>query len=162
MALKKLNKRTGNSMYKIAEQNQVPEHVEKARELLCNGFSKDEVVSWFINNKNLSPYQAKTITSSVLDAVVSTSGDEAFELYRTIKMSLMGLLKTSSEMYNSAESDYDRADALKIKLKVLAQMRDLLPRQVQLENLNEETDNTRKLLFDIHGIDPDKVLEGEE
>lgn len=155
-------KRKHNSHYNWAQQKAIPDHTEEIMTVLGNGYSKDEAVSWAVNNTDLSVYQAKCVVSAVWENLVSHSGDEAIDVYRTIKVGLMNVLKTASHMYETATTRSDESDALKIKLRALAQMRDLLPRQIQIENLNEETDNTRRLLFEVHGIDPDTVLEEEE
>lgn len=156
---KKLN-RTYNSTYLKKELEYIPEMVSKSKELLGNGYSVEESISYLVNNHSLSSYQARTVVSSVWDTITSIDGDECLDVYKIVKIGLMDLLKKTNDFYIAAESKSDQADALRMKLKVLSQLRDLIPRQYQIHSVVEDIDDTKRLLFDIHGITED-VLEGD-
>jgi hypothetical protein len=56
-------------------------------------------------------------------------------------------------MYEAAEDSRDQAQALVLKLKALGQLRDLAPKQVQLQTIQMQEEEVKRTLFDIHGIE---------
>ena len=121
---------------------------------------EDELVfDWHMNRTNASRLVYTTMqTFAVFDP------DWASEVMVAVRMGLSNTMRSINEMYEAAVlsgNTNDQRDALVLRLRCLNQLRDLAPRQMEVAAHIRDEQEARRLLFEVHGIDPDTVLEGE-
>jgi len=93
-------------------------------------------------------------------ALVNISPDFAIEVVGQVRLGLATTMLSIEELYESAENKHEQAQALALKLKALAQLRDLVPRQIQMDHKVQE-DDARRILFEVHGLNDKKIIESE-
>jgi len=128
------------------------------------GATKATIVRDVQQEFGLSHYKAHALLEATMQTAMAVDPNWATEVMISVRMGLSNVLRSVGEMYDDAVARGDIAgqrDALVLKLRALNQLRDLAPRQMEIAaHVRDETE-ARRLLFDIHGVDPDTVLEGE-
>lgn len=128
------------------------------------GATRDSIVRDIQQEFGLSHYKAHTLLEATMQTALAVDTDWATEVMVSVRMGLSNVLRSVGDMYDDAVARGDMAaqrDALVLKLRALNQLRDLAPRQMQVAAHVKDETEARRLLFDIHGIDPDTIIEGE-
>lgn len=138
----------------------IKETIENA---LTNGCTKEQCVSQISRKYNVPTEVSFNIVEATFATLMNISPTWTMEVFVACRMAYGKTLKQIDELYEQAEDLHEQAQLLSLRLKALAQLRDLAPRQVELNDISKQEDDTKKILFDIHGItDPSTIImEGE-
>jgi len=105
--------------------------------------------------------RATSYVDSVIATVFHFDTDWTARVVAQTRLAINLTLQQVEDMYEEAEDGRERVEALKLKLKALGQLRDLAPRQVELQSVELQAAEVRRKLFEVHNIDPD-LIEADE
>ena len=94
---------------------------------------------------------------SVISTVFHFDVDWTARVVAKTKLAINLTLQQVEDMYDEAEDGREKVEALKLKLKALGQLRDLAPRQVELQSVELQAAEVKRKLFEVHGIDPELI-----
>ena len=123
------------------------------------GFTQVQIIEELVRSDVLTRAKAVELVEASKFALVNISPDFAIEVVGQVRLGLATTMLSIEELYESAENKHEQAQALALKLKALAQLRDLVPRQIQMDHKVQE-DDARRILFEVHGLDK-KIIDGE-
>ena len=101
--------------------------------------------------------KATAYVDSVIANVFHFDANWTAQVVAQTKLALNLTLQQIETMHDDAEDGRERVEALKLKLKALNQLRDLAPRQIEVQSLELQAEEVKRKLFDIHGIDADTI-----
>lgn len=146
----KMSKRTYNELV-----NKSQETVAFINKHLAQGYDKAQITSLARQEFGLTNKQAGTYVDAVIEVAYCFSPDYAAEVIAQARLAINQTLRQIEAMYEDADKPRDQAQALVLKLKALQQLRDLAPKQVQLQTIQMQEEEVKRTLFEIHGIEID-------
>lgn len=144
----KMSKRVYN---KLVDKNQ--ETVAFINKHLAQGYDKAQIASLTRKQFGLTNKEAGTYVDAVIEVAYCFNPNYAAEVIAQARLAINQTLRQIEMMYEAAEDSRDQAQALVLKLKALGQLRDLAPKQVQLQTIQMQEEEVKRTLFDIHGIE---------
>lgn len=131
---------------------------------LSEGATRHQIEEELVRDLNMLRKDASRMTYTTMQTFAVLDPDWATEVMVGVRMGLAQTMRSINEMYEAALAAgnmNDQRDALVLRLRCLNQMRDLAPRQMEVAAHIRDEAEAKRLLFEVHGIDPDSVLEGE-
>jgi hypothetical protein len=155
--------KTKTNLSQIVKQTDAyQDAIELIFKRFSQGFTKNQIIQEIIQTTDIGPSKTTELVETAKVALVTMSPEFAMEVVSQVRLGLANTMKTIEDLYEAAETKREQQEALSLKLKALSQLRDLAPRQVQMDHFVQTEDETRRILFEVHGIDPNTVIDGDE
>lgn len=135
--------------------------VELIFKRFSQGFTKSQIIQEITQTTSIGPAKATELVETSKQALVAMSPEFALEVVSQVRLGLAHTMKTIEDLYENAETKGEQREALQLKLKALSQLRDLAPRQVQMDHYVQEESEAKRILFEVHGLDVD-IIEGDD
>jgi len=131
---------------------------------LAEGATRKQIEDELVLDLHMNRTNASRLVYTTTQTFAVLDPDWAAEVMVSVRMGLANTMRSINEMYEAAVlsgNTNDQRDALVLRLRCLSQLRDLAPRQMEVAAHIRDEAEAKRLLFEVHGIDPDTVLEGE-
>jgi hypothetical protein len=155
MALKKYNpasqRQSERTYLEMVEKNE--NVILKISKLLSQGYSKPQITGMLKKDCNITSKDASKYIDAVSVVAFELNPQFATEIVQQARLAINLTIRQAEMMFEVAQDSKEQASALLIKLKALAQLRDLAPKQIQMQSIQMEEAETRRILFDSHGIE---------
>ena len=156
-----MNSKTNLSQI-VKQTDAYQDAIELIFKRFSQGFTKNQIIQEITQTTDIGPTKTTELVETAKVALVTMSPEFAMEVVSQVRLGLAHTMKTIEDLYEAAETKKEQQEALSLKLKALSQLRDLAPRQVQMDHFVQSEDETRRILFEVHGIDPNTIIEGDE
>jgi len=155
-----MNSKTNLSQIAI-QTDAYQDAIELIFKRFSQGFTKNQIIQEITQTTSIGPSKATELVETAKQALVTITPEFSAEVVSQVRLGLAHTMKTIEDLYDNAETKREQQEALSLKLKALSQLRDLAPRQVQMDHFVQSEDETRRILFEVHGIDPDTIINGD-
>ena len=156
-----MNSKTNLSQI-VKQTDAYQDAIELIFKRFSQGFTKNQIIQEITQTTDIGPTKTTELVETAKMALVTMSPEFAMEVVSQVRLGLAHTMKTIEDLYEAAETKREQQEALSLKLKALSQLRDLAPRQVQMDHFVQTEDETRRILFEVHGIDPNTVIDGDD
>lgn len=156
-----MNSKTNLSQI-VKQTDAYQDAIELIFKRFSQGFTKNQIIQEITQTTDIGPTKTTELVETAKVALVTMSPEFAMEVVSQVRLGLAHTMKTIEDLYEAAETKKEQQEALSLKLKALSQLRDLAPRQVQMDHFVQSEDETRRILFEVHGIDPNTVIDGDD
>ena len=136
--------------------------VDSIQEMLAQGYDRHQITAGIKKKHDLTNKLASQYVHATIVVAHTFNPDYALEIMSQARLALNMTLRQAEQMYKQADDSRDQAQALMIKLKALNQLRDLVPKQIQLTHVDQSAEDTKRQLIEVYGIDvedPDTIIE---
>jgi len=156
-----MNSKTNLSQI-VKQTDAYQDAIELIFKRFSQGFTKNQIIQEITQTTDIGPTKTTELVETAKVALVTMSPEFAMEVVSQVRLGLAHTMKTIEDLYEAAETKREQQEALSLKLKALSQLRDLAPHQVQMDHFVQSEDETRRILFEVHGIDPNTVIDGDD